>query len=480
MSIFHRLSRFLSRLPSSIAVGSGRAIVIAIEMSTIVYLMRQLGPEPFGLVAMATALIVAFEVCTESGAGTSLVSDRDLSERRIGAAFVVAAGFGMLLMLLALACTPLVVGFYQESRLHLIWIVSCVMMFISSLVTVPKSLAQRHQRFWILSWGPVFAQLIAAIAAIALAQMRHDFWPIVLYQFMATTMRFVFFFLFVRLEMSWPAKEDLFHVFLFGRGLVGANLLITASRYTDKVAIGRSLGEQALGLYMLSYRMLLMPLREVGNLVGTLAYPRLSNMAPDWFAVGTGLGAVMRDVALFATPFCIGITVAAPELIKVVFGDSWMGALVPLQTLALLGILQAPFEQSAMAFTVSRNTGMMFRWYLLSTPAIVLSFFAGLTWGISGVAIAYALTWSALLIPMLRIAASSLHFPPFKLAREGFVGIIFGALVSLPLVAVYAITKTLALSSIVVLSSVVITGILIELILYVFMVSRRRKMSAAW
>ena len=480
MSRFHKLSGFLSGLPSSVAVGSGRAVVVAIEFATIIYLMRQLGPEPFGLVAMAMAIIVAFEVFSESGAGASLVSDRQLNEKGIGAAFVIAAGLGMLLMLVALACTPLVVSFYGDPRLEIIWIISCVIMGSSALLAIPKSLALREQRFWLLSWGAAFAQLVAAIAAITLAQERQDFWPIVLYHAMAGAMRLIFFFIFVRFHMRFPAKEDLIHVFRFGRGLVGANLLGTASRYADKVVIGRVLGEQALGLYMLSYRVLMLPLREVGSLIGVLAYPRLSNMAPDWSAVGKGLGAVMRDVALFATPFCIGMAVAAPELIMVVFGEAWMGALVPLQVLALLGIVQATFEQSGMAYTVSRNTGEMFRWSLLSTPAIVLSFFAGLPWGISGVAIAYALTWVALLIPMLRIAASVLDFSPMFLAKEGLTGVVLGALLSLPLLIVYVGAKSLAMSPLIVLSSTIVVGVLTELTLYLYVVSRRRRISSAW
>ena len=480
MKTLHRLSGFLSGLPSSVAVGSGRAAVVVIEFATIIYLMRQLGPEPFGLVAMAMAIIVAFEVFSESGAGASLVSDRQLNKEGIGAAFIIAAGLGMLLMLVALICTPLVVSFYGDPRLEIIWIISCVIMGLSSLLTIPKSLALREQRFWLLSWGAAFAQFVAAIAAIALAQEQQDFWPIVLYHAMATAMRLVFFFIFVRLHMRRPAKEDLVRVFHFGRGLVGANLLSTASRYADKVVIGRVLGEQALGLYMLSYRVLMLPLREVGSLIGILAYPRLSNMAPDWSAVGRGLGAVMRDVALFATPFCIGMAVAAPELIMVVFGEAWMGALVPLQVLALLGIVQAPFEQSGMAYTVSRNTGEMFRWFLLSTPAIVLSFFAGLPWGISGVAIAYALTWIALLVPMLRIAASVLDFSPMFLAREGLIGIALGAVMSLPLLIVYVVAKLLEISPLMVLSFTIAAGALTELALYIYVVPRRRRISAAW
>jgi len=475
-----RINKFLSGLPSSVAIASGRGLLVVIEFATIVYLMRQLGPAPFGLVAMATAIIVAFEVCAESGAGTSLISDRALTEQRVGAAFIIAATLGLLLMLVALALTPLVVAFYGDTRLEIIWVVFCMMMGISSLLTIPKSLAHREQRFWLLSWGAVLAQLVAAIVAIALVQMRHDFWPIVLYHAVATSMRLVVFFSLAWPRMRWPSKEDLVHVYRFGIGLIGANLLNAVSRYADNIVVGRFLGEQALGLYLLSYRVLMLPLREIGNMIGTLAYPRLSRLAPDWHAVGLGLGAVMRDVALFATPFCIGVAVAAPELIMVVFGAAWMGALVPLQVMALLGVIQAPFAQAGLAYTVSRETGKMFRWFLLSTPAIVLSFFAGLPWGITGVSIAYALTWIALLTPMLRIAASVLNISSLSLAKEGLTGIALGVAASVPLLITYAVAKALALPALTVLLVTIMAGCLTELALYFHAIHKRRLSSAAW
>ena len=43
------VSRF-KRLPASVKLGSGRIIVVIIELLMMTYLMRELGPEPFGLV----------------------------------------------------------------------------------------------------------------------------------------------------------------------------------------------------------------------------------------------------------------------------------------------------------------------------------------------------------------------------------------------------------------------------------------------
>jgi len=470
----------LVAMPASIAVGSGRALTVAIEFATTIYLMRLLGPEPFGLIAMATGLLVAFAVFKDAGAGSSLVSDRHLTDSRVGAASLIAFLFGIGAMLIALACTPLVVDFYGDERLTPIWIIVCLALWIAPMSSLPNSLAQRQHRFWLISWVPLIGAIGASASALLLVQVRQDYWPILAFQVVGGVLSFIALWLFVRPKLARPSRQDVREVFHFGRGLVGFDALNILNRYADNVIIGFFLGSHALGLYLLAYKVLMVPLQEIGGLISTLAYPRLSRLAPQWQEIGLGLSHVMRDVGVFATPLCLGIALAAPELISVVFGSAWMGALIPLQVLALLGIFQAPFARIGLAYTVSRNTGEMARWAMLSTPAIVLSFITGIPWGIEGVAIAYAATSVALLLPLLRIGAAVLGVSPWLLAKGGFKGIAIGCLGSLPLVATYFAAKGAAWDDLTVLVLTVVAGAVSEACMYVYRMRNRDRHSVAW
>lgn len=473
-------ARLVRRLPASSALGSGRALRIAIEFATTAYLMRVLGPSPFGLVAMATGLMVAFSVFKDAGAGSSLVSDPELSPGKTGAALLVSGAMGVATMLVSLACTPLVVRFYGEPQLALIWIVVSVALLVTALSSVPASLIQRQQRFWLMGWIPLLSSVVAAAAALLLLRWRHDFWPVLIFQVVGSLSGLVLMWAWLRPEIGRPSRQHVREVFHFGRGLVGFDALNVLNRYADNVIVGFFLGSHALGLYLLAYKALMMPLREIGGVVGGIAYPRLSRLAPDWAQVGLGLAEVMRDVAIFSTPLCLGIAVAAPELIDVVFGEAWRGALVPLQVLALLGVMQTPFSQTGLAYTVSRQTGQMARWGALSTPAIVCSFVAGIPWGIEGVAIAYACTSLALLLPLLRISASVLSVSPWVLARGGFAGIGIGALLALPLLITYGLARQAGMTPLTVLVLTIAVGAVSELGAYMVSIRRRRRRPAAW
>ena len=475
------VKKLSNHLPSSVGLGSGRLFTIGIEFGTMIYLMRQLGPEPFGLVAMVMSLIVMLRILQDGGSGAFLISDRVSDSSRVGATFIVALIYSGVATLIALVCTPLVTWFYGDVRVGEIWIVVSLLIVVTSISTVPVSIAQKEQRFLLVAWMPALPVLVAAIVAITLSFSRNDYWPIIIYHVVVALLTLLVSWLVIRPRISWPKRLDLRDVFHFSKGFLTFQFLNVLNRNADDILIGRFLGSQALGLYGFAYRMLTLPLRRIGGTISTLAHPRLASLAPNWDAVGHGLAEVMRETALFVTPVCIGIALAAPELIQIVVGEAWLGALIPLQVFALLGIYQTPSSMLGLAYLVSQDTSRMAKWAFISTPIIILSFFIGLPWGIEGVAFAYAIASFALLWPMVKMAASVLHVEPRILLNGGLSGIAKGVLISIPLSVTYGITSFLALQPLVILSSTIAVGAMTELVLYFRVIRLRRgRVSNKW
>jgi len=471
----------IKSIPASVRVGSGRLISALIDFLVMTYLMRTLGPEPFGLVAMVWAFIVALSVLKDAGAGESLVSDRYFSEQKVGAATIIAGSLGLLLFVVVWLLTPAIVLLYDNEELEIIWLLAGAMAAISCMESIPQSLAQRQGHFGFIAWSPVAGKIIAGGCAIWVLESQEiaDFWPILVYSIVSGSLSLVTIWVLIQPKMRFPSARDMKDVLGYSKGIVGFSLLNMLNRNADNVIVGRFLGEQALGLYMLSYRVLMYPLKELGGMVQTIAFPRLSKLSDDLKAVARGLSDVMRDVAMMTTPFCIGAAVAAPEVILVIFGEAWMGALVPFQVLALVGLFQAPFAQMGMAYTVSRKTGAMAKWALWTSPIIIASFFAGLPWGISGVAIAYALISIMLLFPMSVVAGRVLGVSSRLLMAGPLKGILYGSVASLPMLVCYAVSRALQLENTLLVLLMIGTGALTELVMYQY-IMRRRKIESSY
>lgn len=423
------------RLPTTVRFGAGRGAALVIQLAATAVLMNQLGPEVFGLVGMTMALIALLTTVSDSGFGTSLVSDRALSGTRSGSAVVLSIGLSLALAVIGLALTPLVVWFYDEPRLQTVWIVVALTIALSPLPAVPQALAQRAHRFALLAWLPVVVTVVSSTAAIVLALFRQDYWPLLVRTALGSVVATTLIWVAIRPHLERPTREDFREILAFSRGLIGFDLLNAINRNADHVIVGRFIGSGALGLYQLAYRLLTLPLAELGRIARTIAYPRLSTYAPDWERVSRGLAAVMEDLTMFATPLCLGTFVAAPEIIGVIFGEEWMPALVPFRVLVLLGIYQTPFAMMGLAYTVSRRTDRMARWGLISTPTTVASFFVGLPWGITGVAVAYLSANVVLAWPMAKMGGQVLGVGPAVFFRGFGRGLGLGLLATIPLIA---------------------------------------------
>jgi len=108
-------------------------------------------------------------------------------------------------------------------------------------------------------------------------------------------------------------------------------------------------------------------------------------------------------ISLFTFPAMLGLTVTSKPFVIVVMGIRWLPVAGLLTVFAPLGMAQSIFTLTGVIYYVKGRTDWMFRWGVASSILTVASFCVGLRWGIQGVAIAYAITWTLLLVPGLAI-----------------------------------------------------------------------------
>jgi teichuronic acid exporter len=94
------------------------------------------------------------------------------------------------------------------------------------------------------------------------------------------------------------------------------------------------------------------------------------------------------------------LMIVAPDLVDVLVGRKWHGAVRILQILAIAALLQSLTMSVPDILTATGGVGALFRFSILSTVLQVGGFAVGLQWGLIGVAWSYAIT-NAFLAPLL-------------------------------------------------------------------------------
>ena len=363
-------------------------------------LARLLTPSDFGLIAMVAVFSAFVGIFSDFGLSSALIQRKEINNELLSSVFWIGVLLGVLLTLSFAICAPLIAAFYSEPQLIPIIVVLSTTFFIGSLGNTQIALLTKNMNFKALAIISVCAVAVSGTVAVLLAFSGYGVWSLVWNAIVAAC---------VTVPLSWMYSRWVPRVFLalqqvrqvisFGANLTGFSFVNYFARNLDNLLIGKFLGPSPLGLYNLTYNLLLFPLNNISYVIGNVMFPALSIIQHDKQMVRDVYIIANRYIAVVSFPLMTWMLVAAPQLVPVIFGPKWAGAIVLVQILALTAIGQSIGTNIGWIYLSQGRTDIMLKWGILSTIVVVISFFVGLRWGVVGVAAAYTIATYSLAYP---------------------------------------------------------------------------------
>jgi O-antigen/teichoic acid export membrane protein len=413
------LDRKIVRGSAWLALSYGGGQVVSLVTTAV--LARFLVPAQFGLVALASLVIVAATTVQESGLGLAIIHKRDEVQRSAGTTFVFSVAMGVVLYVAAFLVAPLAAHVFREPDLTLVLRVLALMLIPRGLGMVAGVLIERELRFAARAKGELTAVGLQALTAIPLAVAGAGVWSLVAGQLVASGVTAVVFWLVAPFRpsprlFSWPLLRELGR---FGRHVTAANLLGLVDQNVDNATVGRLLGATDLGLYNLAWRLSNLPATGIGFIVGRVMFPAYATMQQDRDAFQAAFLTNTRRVALVSLPIGIGILIGAEPIVVGIFGANWQGAAAPLRILALFGIARA-FSGTTGAVFQAAGRPKVLVWLNLLHLTVLCALLLVLTppFGLEGTAVAVTLAAVASMVPAYRGALRILHLPLGELAAS--------------------------------------------------------------
>lgn len=375
---------------STISVQGTRAVVAVI-------LARLLTPYEFGLASAVLIFSGLALVLTDLALGSALIQQRRINEADRSTVFWTSAAAGLLLTVVAAALSGVVASFYGAAEIAPLFAAFSVTFLLSGISTTQASLLQRELRFRSLETRMIIATLVGGVVGVSLAFLGFGAWAVVLQAITASIVSTVLLWLY----SSWRPSL----VFSIGSlrrlggnaaKLFGAQFLYFVSRNTDALLIGRFLGPSALGIYSIAFNLMLFPVTRIAGPIRAVLFPAFSRVQDDAERMRTGWERGNQLVGAAAMPVMLGIVAVAPDFVPVVLGDQWGGAIRVVQILAIVGLVQSLQTVGTSTLTAAGHMGTLFAFTLASYAASVLAFFVGVSGGINGVAVAFAVASVAL------------------------------------------------------------------------------------
>jgi teichuronic acid exporter len=370
--------------------GATRLVGQAARWAVTLIVVRLLAPTDYGVAAVSSVIISVFSTVGELGLGTSLVQapslDRQTLARAAGLAIVLNLGLGAVVVLAA----PLAGTFFGNDVLRRVIQVSALHFVLAALSIVPEAIAYRDMNFKWTATVDLAAGLVASVSTLLLALHGDGVWALVLGSLAGAAVRAA---LFLRGQGVRP-------VFRFGglRRHVAFGSTVAAGRTAwqvveqcDVLIAGRFLAPSAVGLYSVSLHLATMPMQRIMGIINQVVFPAVARLQDDRPRLREGLLSGLRLLAFMSVPVMWGISAVAPELVELVLGPRWQGAVYPLRVICLL----IPFKMVSTVFSTSilgvgaatldlRNTAV----YLVILP---IAFLIGVQWGVDGLATAWVI-----------------------------------------------------------------------------------------
>lgn len=389
------------------ASGAAGGVRLVLQITSTVILFRILGPEAFGIVGMALAVTALADLLREAGLANAVITRKVVTQAQVSALFWVNTAVG-----LALAGAVVLLGwplawFYGEPHVQPVMAGLSLVYVFSGIGVQHQALLLRSMQFHAVAVRDALAQAAGVAVAIALALAGAGLWSLVALYVVVAATRTVTAWSVCSWRPSAPTRhvDGLRDLLAFGGNVSGFQLLNYAARNADNILIGRFVGAQALGLYGRAYSLVLVPFQQITQPVGPPTMAALARLRGDPVRFRAAYGRVVGIMSLIGLPLVATMVVLADPAVGLVLGPEGEPATPIFQALAVAGAAQIVSATAGWLYLVTDRTRAMLRWALFSRPLVVSAFVAGLPWGATGVAIAYAAV-TTFLLPLGMINAT--------------------------------------------------------------------------
>ncbi len=373
-------------------------------------LARILGPDAFGVVAAALVFTNFIALFLDQGLSVTLVRRTEASDAFVATVRWLNIVSTVLLAALTFALAQEVARFFGTPELAEVLRWMALFVLLQGATIIPRAVLARRLDFKSVAKADLVGASIGGGVALAAAGAGAGYWALVVQSTVSAGATALVLTVFAGRIPFRPRLQLLPEIASFSTRLLAGSIFNYASRNLDNAIVGRLFGPRDLALYSLSYRTLMVPVMVLGQVANSVALPVYARLQRDRTALRRYYLLGNRVIAITALPAMTLVIVEADPLVRVVFGEAWVPAVLTMQILAVTGMRQSIQTTIVPLVAALGDARWLMRWNIGSSVVYVASFFVGASWGIEGVAAAYTVVGLCISpIPAAK-AASALEF----------------------------------------------------------------------
>jgi PST family polysaccharide transporter len=371
-----------------------------------VILARLLSPADFGLFGIAMLVLGSLDQFTKAGAEEALIQKKKVIEQYLNVAWTINIARGLVVFVLVYLLAPYAAHFFRDEQADpVIKTISLILILHAfyniGIVHLQKDLS--FKRLFLYRFSGNFADFIVAVSV---ALVLKNVWALICGLLVGHYTRLVVSYLIhpyrPTIKLDYTVVSEIFR---FGGWITGIGVIGFIIAQGDDAVVGRVLGATSLGFYYLAFLIASLLSSEIRLLLSRVTLPAYARMSDDIKRLKESYLRVLQMTVFVATPTGIGLFLLAPEFTLIILGEKWKPIILPLQILAISGILTSFVYTGSSLFYARGRPKIEFQ--LQSVRLIVFTciiYPLTVNWGIVGTALAVTIS-SAFVIPFWSVTS---------------------------------------------------------------------------
>ena len=301
-----------------------------------IVLARLLGPEPFGLVAIAWLILGLGNLVADFGLASALVQQKTISDRDIRYVFTLQMLVGIFMTAAIVIAAPWVASFFKsDNAIPVLRAMGCLFL-IQAAGQTATALLRRNMNFKPLQIIAVGSYLFSYVGVgLPLAWGGAGVWSLVAAQVAQALIYSIAVNLHTRHSWQPTFNSDASGIFLFGSKIMASNLTSWGISNLDSVIVGRVFGAVDLGFYNRGMNLVSSPMNAFTSTLQGVLFPAYSRTNGKIEPARRAYLASVGLIAALLIPVFAAIAAIPNTVIAGVYGEHWMQVAVLLTPLAL-------------------------------------------------------------------------------------------------------------------------------------------------
>jgi O-antigen/teichoic acid export membrane protein len=318
-----------------------------------IILARLLTPEAFGLFGIAWMTIEALTVLSNFNLKNLLITlpfdQKGLRDRWLDCVWLMEIIRGTLIFIAVWAFSSLVSNFYGTPDLYPLLIMAGFAVFIAGFTNSAFSLYEREIEYKRIVILELLTALIGFCITIGLAFWLRDATVFVWGMISANLFKVIMSFIWHQYRPTWRFDQEILKKCLgYGKYFLIISFLTYITTQFDNMVLGKYMGLASLGIYLVAYKLAMLPVDTMMQVVNRVALPAYASLYRDdpgncfkkWSTNFICLSWV------FATSSA-GLWIGGDYFISLIYGPGWVPPMGVFYTLIGVGLFRGLTHLSA-------------------------------------------------------------------------------------------------------------------------------------